>query len=127
VEFVGPPVICPNGKWIASWHLENPEREAVWALFAAAGSKPAKTFQVPSTHDATTQLAWVPDSRAFTYLVQSNGVSNIMAQPIDGSAPKQLTHYDSGRIFWYAIACDGQLAVARGTESSDVVMITNFQ
>jgi serine/threonine protein kinase len=126
-EFVGPPFISPDGKWIASWHLENPERAAVWALFAAAGSKPAKTFQIPSTNDANTGLVWVPDSHAITYLVESNGVSNIMAQPIDGSPPKQLTHYDSGRIFWYAISRDGQLALARGIQSSDVVMIRNFQ
>jgi len=126
-EFVGPPFISPDGKWIASWHLENPERAAVWALFAAAGSKPAKTFQIPSTNDASTRLVWAPDSRTLTYLVESNGVSNIMAQPIDGGPPRQLTHYDSGHIFWYAISRDGQLALARGIQSSDVVMIRNFQ
>jgi hypothetical protein len=126
-EFVGPPVISPNGKWIASWHLENPEREAVWDRFAAAGSKPAKTFQIPSTHDATTRFAWVHDSRAITYLVQSNGVSNIMAQPIDGSPPSNRPITIPATFSWYAISRDGQLALARGIESSDVVTIRNFQ
>jgi hypothetical protein len=51
----------------------------------------------------------------------------IVAQPIDGGAPKQLTHYNSGRIFWFDISRDGQLALARGSQSSDVVLIRNFQ
>jgi hypothetical protein len=59
--------------------------------------------------------------------VQKGGVSNIVAQPIDGGAPRQLTHYDSGHIFQFAISRDGQLALARGGESSNVVLIRKFQ
>jgi hypothetical protein len=68
-----------------------------------------------------------PDGRAITYIVQKGGFTNIVAQPIGGGAPKQLTHYNSGRIFWFDIARDGQLALARGSQSSDVVLIRKFQ
>jgi len=72
-------------------------------------------------------VAWMPDSRAFVYGVQKGGISNIVEQPIDGGPVRHLTRYTSGRIFGLDISRDGKLALARGTESSDVVLIRNFQ
>jgi Tol biopolymer transport system component len=69
--------------------------------------------------------AWTPDSRMVAYIVRSSGASNIVAQPIDGGVLKQLTHYDSELIFWFDISRDGQLPLARGSQSSDVVLIRN--
>ena len=61
-------------------------------------------------------------------LDQRNGVSNLWSQPIDGSPPQQLTNFKSGRIFQFAWSADGKwLALARGTVSSDVVMIKDFR
>ena len=60
-------------------------------------------------------------------MVQKGGVSNIVAQPIDGCTPRQLTHYDSGQIFQFDISRAGRLALARGTDFSDVVLIRKFQ
>ena len=69
---------------------------------------------------------WTPDSRAISYVVQKDRVSNIVAQPIDGGPHRQLTHYTSGPIFAFAWSRDGDLAIARGTQSRDVVLIRNF-
>jgi len=53
--------------------------------------------------------------------------SNIWRQPLDGSAPRQLTHFTSDRIFSFAWSRDGKrLAVSRGTVSGDVVLIRNL-
>jgi hypothetical protein len=60
--------------------------------------------------------------------VTRNGVTNLWAQPIDGSPPKQLTNFASERIFNFDFSRDGkQLALSRGTETSDVVLISNFK
>lgn len=36
-------------------------------------------------------------------------------------------YYDSGYLFWFAISPDGQLALARGAETKDVVLIKGFR
>ena len=55
-------------------------------------------------------------------------VTNIWSQPLDGNAPVQLTDFKQGRIFWFDLSPDGsQLAVARGSIISDVVMISNLK
>jgi hypothetical protein len=60
--------------------------------------------------------------------VTRNGVSNLWAQSIDGSPPKQLTNFTTDRIFGFAFSRDGkQLALSRGTQASDVVLISDFK
>jgi hypothetical protein len=57
-----------------------------------------------------------------------NGVSNIWAQPIDGTSPKQLTSFTSDEIFWFDLSRDGKASLfSRGRVSKDVVMISNFR
>ena len=92
-----------------------------------SGGKPKRVFRVPPAAQPSGRLVWMPDARSVVYATSPEGVSNIVAQPIDGGAPRQLTHYDSGRIFWFDISRDGLLALSRGSESSDVVLIRNFQ
>jgi hypothetical protein len=65
--------------------------------------------------------------RAVGFVRTVRGVANTGEQSLEGGAAKQLTHYDSGHIFWFDISRDGTLALARGSESSDVVLIRNFQ
>ena len=47
--------------------------------------------------------------------------------PLNGGDPKQLTNFDSNLIFNFAISKDGRLALTRGTERSDVVLISSTQ
>jgi len=122
------PSISPDGKWIACIYKENSQTPWGLAILPFAGGKPVKSFQYVPAVDPwhSTDLVWTPDGRAITYIVQKGGVSNIEEQPIDGGAPRQLTHYDSGYIFRFDISRDGQLALARGSQSSDVVLIKGF-
>jgi Tol biopolymer transport system component len=72
--------------------------------------------------------AWSPDGRGLIYLDSPAGVGNLWLQPLAGGTPKQLTNFTSAQIYGFAWSPDGkQLAVARGTTSSDVVLITNFR
>ena len=84
-------------------------------------------FEIPPTVPFSARFIWSPNN-TLTYIDQRNGVSNIWSQPIDGSPPKQLTNFKSGRIFQFAWSPDGKwLALARGTMTSDVVMIKDFR
>jgi Tol biopolymer transport system component len=71
---------------------------------------------------------WAPGGKAIDYVLTRNGVSNIWQQNLAGGAPKQITNFASGQIFDFGWSRDGrQLAFTRGTESSDVVLISNFR
>jgi Tol biopolymer transport system component len=73
-------------------------------------------------------LRWTPDGRALTYIDTINGVSNIWSLPVDGGPPKQLTDFKTDQIFWFDFSRDGkQLAVSRGTQTSDVIVIRDFR
>ena len=56
-----------------------------------------------------------------------NGVDNIWEQPVAGGPPKPVTHFTSDRIFGFDWSRDGRLALSRGTEPTDAVLIKNFQ
>ncbi len=61
-------------------------------------------------------------------MISIGGISNIWSQPLDGGAPKQLTDFKTDRIFAFDWSRDGkQLAVSRGTVTSDVVLIKDFR
>ena len=66
--------------------------------------------------------------RSANLVLTQNGVSNIWEQRLTGGPPKQVTHFDSGEIFDFEWSRDGrQLALTRGSESSDVILISNFR
>jgi Tol biopolymer transport system component len=71
---------------------------------------------------------WAPRPDAIDYILTRNGVSNIWQQNLAGGAPKQITNFESGQIFDFAWSHDGtQLAMTRGSENSDVILISNFR
>jgi len=103
------------------------------AVISSDGEPPMKTFDLPQFFGAigpgffTQEIWWTVDGRALTYIDTKDGDSNIWAQPIDGSAKRQLTNFASDLIFFYAWSRDGKkLAVARGSKTSDVVLITDM-
>ncbi len=102
------------------------------AVISADGGPPMKTFDLPQFHETIgpgfflQEIRWTVDGRALTYIDTKDGVSNIWAQPIDGSPKRQLTNFKSDLIFYYAWSRDGKkLAVARGSKTSDVVLISD--
>ena len=67
-----------------------------------------------------------PDGRAPAYVDHRN--QNVWAQPLDGGPPRQVTGFKSDQTFSFAWSRDGkQLALARGSQTSDVVTVTDFK
>ena len=59
------------------------------------------------------------------YADDRGGAANVWSQPFAGGEPKQLTEFTSDNIYSFDRSRDGrQLAVARGSVSSDVVVMS---
>ena len=99
------------------------------ALVSFDGGEIIKTLDVKlEDHNLLKKrnLQWTRDGRGIYFIALNDGVSNIWRQPIDGSAPVQVTNFTTDRIFNFAFSPDdSQLALSRGTLNSDVVMIEN--
>jgi hypothetical protein len=95
-------------------------------VFPAAGGKAIYKFPFPQ--GSTTLVRWTLDGNGLDYFLTNKGVGNIWRQPVPKGLPWQVTNFTSGRIFSFDRSSDGkQLYVARGSISSDIVLITNFR
>jgi Tol biopolymer transport system component len=124
------PTVSPDGSLIACFYREDqPNARTRVAVIPFAGGEPVKVLDLPRpSFSGAPGLRWTPDGRALTFIDTINGVSNIWSLPLDGGAPKQLTDFKTDQIFAFDLSRDGkQLALSRGTQTSDVILIRNFR
>jgi Tol biopolymer transport system component len=115
------PAPSPDGKWIAMTYVDEKAQRWRPGLMSADGKSIVRTFEL---NVAIPVLTWRPDGKVLNYIDTREGVSNIWEQDINGGPPRQFTHFTSGRIYSFAWSPDGkELAVARGDETSDVVLL----
>jgi Tol biopolymer transport system component/DNA-binding winged helix-turn-helix (wHTH) protein len=118
----------PDGKLIA------------YTAFGAGGYLPNLITVIPATGSAPIythplqaeavfeRLKWAPDGAGLDYFVTNKGVGNIWRQPVAKGPRRQVTNFTSGQIFSFDWSPDGkQLYVARGSISSDIVLISNLR
>ena len=129
------PVISPDGKMIACRYQPDTEKNIWKVAIVSLKGIPIQVFDI-SAHPFWDSVGfrWSPDGRAITYRSHQNSVSlgrlgtdNLWNRPIDGNPPKQLTNFESDQIFSFAWSRDGQLALSRGVETRDVILLTNFR
>jgi eukaryotic-like serine/threonine-protein kinase len=125
------PTTSPDGKWITCLRVEAGQPKL--AILPFAGGAAIKTFSLPQgtlawgTTGQGLHIHWTPDNRAVGFIRMVKGVTNIWEQPLAGGPPKQLTHFTSDQTFNFAWSPKGDLVLARGSYSSDVVLIRNSQ
>ena len=92
-----------------------------------AGGSPVKFINVPAGVNWNwASLNWTVDGSALAY--SSLADSRIWMQPIAGGPAKELADFKPDRILYSDWSHDGKkLAVARGKNTSDVVLISNFK
>ena len=122
---VDSPVVSPDGNWIACSYTPGPQNAAMLALVPISGGPPVKVFPLPET--ATPRLAWNPDGTSVAFINSANGADNIWRQSLSGGPPVAVTHFTSGKIFSFQWSRDGRIALSRGTETVDAVLLKNFR
>jgi len=70
-------------------------------------------------------LVWTPDGQSLVFIKYDRSISNLWLLPLNGGEPKQITNFDYNLIFNFAISTDGRLALSRGNEKNDVVLISS--
>jgi Tol biopolymer transport system component len=123
------PALSPDGKQLAFFYRDA-QTNSPWKAMVTQieGMKPVYEFALPQTvNPSGPGLRWRPDGRALTYVAIVDGVSNVWEQPLDGTAPQQITHFKDQQIFSFAWSVDDQkLACVRGRERGGVVLISGF-
>ncbi len=130
-KFASSSGISPDGKLIACFYRDE-EPNSPWRIMILpfGGGQPLKTFAASGADrialDAA--VAWTPDGRAITYVDSTGGSPNLWSQSLDGGPPKKLTDFKENGVWRYSWSRDGkQLALTRGTVTSDVVLIKDFR
>src|SRR5579864_634179 len=133
-DFTAPAQISPDGKLIAYLTWSNPginpsspsgSKPLVLKVIPLDGGAPVHQFDWPALAG---HPRWDTKGDALQYVLTKNGVSNLWEQKLTGGSPKQTTNFQSGLIFDFGWSHDGkQLALTRGSKSSDVILISNFR
>ena len=117
-------VLSPCGKSIACTYRKDEADKWKIAVLSAEGGTPLKVFALPYPYHQV--IRWSPDGEALNFLDRNHGVFNVWRQPLDGSAPSQVTNFTEDAIFYYDWDKEGQLVASRGAKIRDIVLIRNF-
>jgi Tol biopolymer transport system component/DNA-binding winged helix-turn-helix (wHTH) protein len=118
--------ISLNGQQIACLYRSGPTHSSKLAIIPFSGGRPTKLLDLPAEVDGP--IGWTPDGQAVALEAERGGVFNLLVQPVGGGPLRQLTHFISDEVNWFAWSPDGRyLALSRGTDTRDAVMITNFR
>jgi Tol biopolymer transport system component len=126
---VGRLSISPDGKFLAYPYEEyTPAPTLKLAIISSQGGPPMKVITAPGGAYAWGALLWSPDGKSLQYMLTEKEASNVWEQPLNGNPPRQLTRFDSGRIFDFHWSRDGKrLLMCRGEVSSDVVLLSDLR
>ncbi len=116
------PVFSPDSQFIAARYNLDSNSDDV-AIFPAQGGQPLRHFKVPIQE--WQRPHWLPNGRELSYIDNEDGYSNIWTYNLDTRVRKQVTHFNSDRIYAYAWSPDyKQIACQRGTNNSNVTIIS---
>lgn len=118
--------VSPDGTLLSYAYQEgNPVPVGKVGVVATSGGTARFVAPVPL---GGRFMHWSPSGKAIQYRLTRNGASNIWEQPLSGGPARQITNFTSGLIFDFDWTLDGkQLLLARGNETSDVILISNFR
>jgi Tol biopolymer transport system component len=122
VENVGGYDFAPDGKTFVLGTYDFKAQRPTFSILSSDTSQIIKTYDYDPRH--TGALRFLPDGKGIVYPIHDKGADNLFVQPLDGSAGRQLTKFDSLHIYSYQFSPDGKrLALVRGDSPSDIVLI----
>jgi serine/threonine protein kinase/dipeptidyl aminopeptidase/acylaminoacyl peptidase len=117
---------APDGRSLVMGTYDFKVQRPTFSLLSADSGQILRTFEYDPRHRG--QLRFTPDGKAIVYPIREKGVDNLWLQPLDGRPGRQLTSFDSLKIYSYQWSPDGKrLALVRGDSPSDVVLIQDVQ
>lgn len=113
------PSVSPDGKWVACSY------DGKVALIPIDGGPPATSFTLPRTATVSLGLSWTPTGHE---LIIRDSVQGAWLQSVDGGEAKHLANLSPEKIFHFVWSPEGrQVALVRGNQSHDVVLIRRFR
>ena len=117
--------VSPDGNFLFFTFIQPHPNAWKLAILPVSERRITKVFDVPG---GTYRVRWSPAGTSLQYLVTNDGVTNIWEQPLGGGNARQLTRFNSGRIFDFTWSFDHEtLFFTRGDITSDVVMFNNVR
>jgi Tol biopolymer transport system component len=121
------PSVSPDGKLLAVAKVDRPPTTYL-DILPLDGGPPVRKIDVPVLSMSGFPISWTPDSNDLIFMDSRDGVGNLWLQRLAGGTPRQMTNFTSDLIHTFDWSTDGkQLVVARGTSSSDIVLISNVR
>ncbi len=115
--------------------MDGRQRE-IYKILPAAGGEPVGEILTPG---AATNIVWVPDGSALSYIAVENGVANIWRQPVPSGTPTRITRFTDGRIDDHEWSRDGNRLLFQRTvaenhslwlvnqDGGDATQLTDFR
>jgi hypothetical protein len=109
--------MSPDGATLLGVGWDANARRSAVATMPVAGGSPTLIRDIPAALPL-----WTPDGKGISFGEVRAGGLNLASVPVGGGAPKTLLTLEDN-IYAMAWARDGRLVLARGTGTSDVVLI----
>ena len=93
------------------------------AVYSRAGGAAVKTWARRPGEFDWTPLRWSPGGQAIGFVEKQEGAANLWLQPLDGSARRQLTHFQGGSVVDFDWSADGSLAVEFSTVVREIFLV----
>jgi Tol biopolymer transport system component len=114
--------LSSDGQKVAYSPEGSQETHALVIALTSNRERPIRSLRLPDAK----LWHWDPNNQDIDFVKTATSTDNIWRVPSDGGPPVQLTYFDSGEIFDFAWSPDSKkLAIAKGSTSSDVVLIRN--
>ncbi len=115
--------VSPDGKQFACTFRKDKSSQWKIAVVPIGGGQPLILLDAPRN----SPLRWAPDGNAITYFKTENGVSNVWTQPLDGSAPQQITNFTTEEILFFDWSKDNQLVCSRGVTNRNAILLKDLR
>jgi Tol biopolymer transport system component len=118
--------VSPDGRWLAG--LLHPSVTGTFAIgvIPVDGGKPVHVFAGAPFTSQGGVVQWTADGQGLLYTTAER--MNMWRQPVSGGAPTRVTNFSDQTIFKGSRSPDGKtLLIARGAQTRDAFLITNFK
>ncbi|MDI1240495.1 MAG: protein kinase [bacterium] len=122
------PVVSPDGKTFVCETRESlNDLSPKLTIVSTPGGQVITTLNAPTAVRSRT-IRWTADGKSLIYIESRDRVDNLWLLPIDGGPARPLTNFEADRISRFDVAGDdSRFVMARGSEDSDVVMVSDFR